>query len=177
MKKILWIVAVFAATSIITQTGFAATPSGFYNTTVDVSAQILVSCQEVQHGSFPNPLIIDPQLTGDQTFPPTTDELVRCTNGGVFTVKVSSANGSAVDQTCTSSGVNNMLLKSASWPADTIPYTFMCAGDTNGNGQFTGAGYAISRSLGISIKVTAANNQVALAHAVYSDTVTLTITY
>jgi hypothetical protein len=176
-NKILCFLMSFAATSVMAINVIAATPSGFSSTTVAVNARVTASCQEVQNGSFPNPLIIDTQLTGDQTFPPSTDELVRCTNGGIFTVKISSTNGSAVDQPCTSSGVNNMLLKSASWPADTIPYTFMCAGDTNGTGQFTGAGYAISRALGISIKVTAANAQVALAHADYSDTVTLTITY
>lgn len=177
MRKVLWLMTVLTAISLMPQIVVAAAPLGFSNTNVAVNAQVSASCQEVQHGSFPNPLIIDPQLTGDQTFLPSTDELVRCTNGGVFTIKVSSANGSAVDQTCTSSGVNNMLLKSGSWPMDTIPYTFMCAGDTNGNGQFTGAGYAISRALGISIKVTAANAQLALSHADYSDTVTLTITY
>ncbi len=176
-EKVLWLMSVIVGIFLIGQITYAATPSGFSSTTVAVNARVTASCQEVQNGSFPNPLIIDTQLTGDQTFPPSTDELVRCTNGGVFTVKISSANGSAVDQPCTSSGVNNMLLKSASWPADTIPYSFMCAGDTNGTGQFTGAGYAISRALGISIKVTAANAQVALAHADYSDTVTLTITY
>jgi len=177
IKKILRFMAIVAAMIVMTVNVFAATPSGFANTTVMVNAQVAASCQEAQHGSFPNPLTIDTQLTGDQTFPPSTDELVRCTNGGVFTVKVSSTNGSAVDQTCTSSRVNNMLLKSASWPIDTIPYIFTCAGDTNGTGQFTGAGYAISRALGISIKVTAANAQLAMAHADYTDTVTLTITY
>ncbi|KQC11537.1 MAG: hypothetical protein APR62_01505 [Smithella sp. SDB] len=177
IKRIFWLIAMVVVMGFMVGTTFAATPTGFSSTTVTVNAQVTASCQEVQHGSFPNPLIIDPQLTGDQTFPPTSDELVRCTNGGVFTVKVSSANGSAVDQTCTSSGVNNMLLKSTSWPMDTIPYTFMCVGDTNGSGQFIGAGYAISRALGISIKVTAANAQLALAHADYSDTITLTISY
>lgn len=177
IKKILWLMAIVAAMIVMTVNVFAATPSGFASARLTVNAQVISSCQEAQHGTFPNPLTIDTQLAGDQTFPPSADELVRCTNGGVFTVKVSSANGSAVEQTCTSGGVNNMSLKSASWPTDTIAYTFMCAGDTNGTGQFTGAGFAISRALGISIKITAANALVALAHADYTDTVTLTITY
>jgi spore coat protein U-like protein len=132
---------------------------------------------EEQHGSFPSPLTIETQSAADQTFPYSTDELVRCTNGVVFTVNVSSANGTANNQPCTSSGVGSMALKSASWPSDTIPYTFMCAGDTNGNGNFTGAGFAATKALGISIKVAAANAQAAMAHADYSDTVTLTLTY
>ena len=177
IKKILRFMAIVAAMIVMTVNAFAATPSGFASTTVPMHAQVIASCQEAQHGAFPNPLTIDTQLAGDQTFPPSADEMVRCTNGGVFTVNVSSANGSAVEQTCTSGGVNNMLLKSTSWPADTIAYTFMCAGDTNGNGNFTGAGFAATKALGISIKVAAANAQAAMAHADYSDTVTLTLTY
>jgi len=65
----------------------AATPSGFSGATVAVNARVTASCQEIQNGSFPNPLIIDPQLTGDQTFLPSTDELVRCTNGGVLRLR------------------------------------------------------------------------------------------
>jgi spore coat protein U-like protein len=53
----------------------------------------------------------------------------------------------------------------------------MCAGDTDGVGHFTGGGYTTAKSLGISIKVPAANAQTAIAHADYSDTVTLTISY
>ncbi len=177
VRKILCFMATVIAMIVMTVNVFAATPSGFASATLTVNAQVIASCQEAQHGSFPNPLIIDTRLAGDQTFPPSADEMVRCTNGGVFTVKVSSTNGSAVEQTCTSGGVNNMTLKSTSWPADTIAYTFMCAGDTNGTGNFTGAGFAISRALGISIKITAANALAALAHADYTDTVTLTITY
>jgi hypothetical protein len=177
LKKIFWFVAVFAATSITTGTVFAATPSGFASTTVAVNAQVGASCTEAQHGSFPNPLTIDTQLVADQTFSPTADELVKCTNGVVFTVNVSSANGTALNQTCTSGGVSGMALKSASWPTDAIAYTFMCGGDTGGTGHFTGAGFTTARAMGISIKVAAANAQAALAHADYSDNVTLTISY
>ncbi|GAB6268279.1 MAG: hypothetical protein STSR0002_10200 [Smithella sp.] len=177
MKKILWLMAVFTAMSFMTGTAFAANPTGFATATVKVNAQIIVSCQEAQHGSFPSPLTIDTETAGDQTFTPSTDEIVRCTNGTVFTVKVSSANGTALDQTCTSGGVSSMALRSASWPSDKIDYTFMCAGDTGGNGNFTGAGYTTTRAMGIGIKVLAANAQAALAHNDYSDTVTLTISY
>jgi hypothetical protein len=177
VKKILWLVAVFTATSMITGTAFAATPSGFSNTTVDVNARVGVSCAEAQHGAFPSPLIIDTQLASDQNFTPTADQMVHCTSGVVFTVNVSSANGTALDQVCTSGGVSGMLMQSASWPGDTIAYTFMCAGDTNGAGNFTGAGFTTARAMGISIKVLAADAQAALAHADYSDTVTLTISY
>lgn len=177
MKKILWIMAANAAMILMTGSVLAATPSGFASTTVIVNAQVGVSCQEVQHGTFPNPVVIDTQTMSDQTFSPSNDELVKCTNGIVFTVNVSSANGTAIDQVCTSSGVSSMALRSASWPGDTVPYTFMCGGDTAGTGHFTGAGYTTSRALGISIKVAAANAQSAMAHDDYSDTVTLTITY
>lgn len=168
---------VLAAMRLTIGSASAATPVGFGYTTIDVKAQVIVSCQEVQHGTFPAPLIIDTQAANEQEFAPNTDELVRCTNGTVFTVKVTSTNGSALDQTCTSNGVNNMVLKSASWPVDTISYTFMCSGDTDGNGLFTGAGYNTNKALGIGIKVMAADAQAAIAHADYSDTVTLTITY
>jgi hypothetical protein len=176
VKKILWLVAAFA-TSIITGTAFAATPSGFSSTTLTVSAQVVGQCQEAQHGSFPSPLTIDPLVTTDLTFSPSADELVRCVNGTVYTVKVSSSNGTALDQTCTSGGVSGMLLKSAIWASDKIAYTFMCAGDTDGSGHFTGAGYTIAKAMGISIKILAADAQAALAHADYSDTVTMTISY
>jgi hypothetical protein len=177
VKKILGVMAVFAAMTMITVTASAATPDGFNNTTVKVNAQVTVSCQEAQHGAFPSPLTIDTQLSGDQNFSPSADELVKCTNGAVFTVKVSSANGTALDQTCTSGGVSGMALRSASWPGDAISYTFMCAGDTTGAGNFTGAGFTTAKAMGISIRVLAANAQTALAHADYSDTVTLTISY
>jgi len=169
--------AVFTAMSIISAIASAATPSGFSSTTVTVNAQVIGMCQEAQHGSFPNPLTIDPLMTTDLTFSPSADELVRCANGMVFTVKVSSANGTALDQSCTSGGVSGMTLRSASWPNDSIAYAFMCAGDTDGAGHFTGAGFANAKAMGISIKVMVADAQSALAHADYSDTVTLTITY
>ncbi|MFZ1980587.1 MAG: hypothetical protein WAU61_04715 [Smithella sp.] len=177
MKKILSLMAAFAAISVMAANGFAGTPLGFSATTIPVNAQVASSCVEAQHGSFPNPLTIDTQSANDQTFPPSADELVKCSNGTVYMVKVSSANGTAIGQACTAGGVSSMALKSSGTPSDTIAYIFSCAGDTNGAGYFTGGGYNTSRSLGISIKVLAANAQAAFAHADYSDTVTLTLTY
>jgi spore coat protein U-like protein len=155
----------------------AASPSGFSTTTISLNAQVNTACQEAQHGTFPNPITIDTLAVSDQIFSPTVDETVKCTNGTLFTIKVSSANGAALNQTCTSGGVSAMALKSAGTPADTIAYTFMCAGDTDGAGNFTGAGFATAKALGISVKVLTANAQAAVAHADYSDTVTLTISY
>ena len=175
VKKILLFGAVCALISIWESAAPAATPSGFASATVTVSAQVNAVCQEAQHGSFPNPITIDTQSASDQTFSPTADELVKCTNGMVFTVKVTSENGTAVDQTCTSSGVTGMALKSAG-SADAIPYTFLCSGDTDGLGHFTGAG-STAKALGITVKVLAANAQAAVARADYADSVTLTISY
>jgi hypothetical protein len=175
MKKVLFIA--LGLITFMAEWACAATPAGFANTTVAVNAQVNLTCEEVQHGAFPNPIMIDTQVTADQTFSPTADELVKCTKGAVFTVKVSSANGTALDQICTSGGVGNMTLKSASWPSDVIDYTFMCAGDTDGAGHFTGAGYNTAKALGIGVKVLAANAQAAFAHADYSDTVTVTLSY
>jgi hypothetical protein len=177
VKKILWLMAALTAMSPMIKDSSAATPAGFAYTAVKVNAQVNVACLEAQHGVFPSPLIIDTQTVSDQTFLPSGDELVKCTNGVIFTVKVSSANGTALDQTCTSSGVGGMELKSASWPSDKINYIFMCAGDTGGTGHFTGAGYIMAKAMGISIKVAAADAQAALAHDDYSDTVTMTISY
>ena len=177
MKKILSIAAMAV---IIMAAGFearAASPSGISSANVIVTAQVSGLCQEAQHGSFPSPLMIDPMLAADQTYLPSADELVKCANGAILTVKVSSANGTAVNQTCTSGGVSSMALKSASWPGDTVAYTFMCTGDTDGAGHFKGGGYITVRALGISVKVLAANAQSAMAHGDYSDTVTLTLTY
>lgn len=168
--------AVLAMFSLKASALWAATPGGFATATLAVSAQVNAVCQEAQHGSFPNSITIDTQTASDQTFSPTADELVKCTNGAVFTVKVSSENGTAVNQTCTSSGVTGMVLKSAASPGDAIPYTFLCAGDTDGLGHFTGAG-STARALGISVKVLAANAQAAVARADYTDSVTLTISY
>jgi len=177
MIKILSI-AVMAATVIsMTEMVSAAPPSGFVSETIVVNAQMAAVCQEAQHGSFPNPITIDPLVGSDQTFSPAADETLKCSNGTVFTIKVSSANGTAVGQTCTSSGVSSMALKSAGTPGDSIAYTFMCAGDTDGAGHFTGAGYTTAKAMGISIKVPAASAQTAIAHTDYSDTVTLTISY
>jgi spore coat protein U-like protein len=53
----------------------------------------------------------------------------------------------------------------------------MCAGNTDGAGHFTGAGYISAKSLGISIKILQADAQSAIAHGDYSDTVTLTLNY
>jgi spore coat protein U-like protein len=176
MKKIL-IAATLASIGAMTGIVSAATPSGFTNTTLTVNAQVNAACQEAQHGSFPNPLIVDTQSAVDQTFSPSADETVKCTNGTVFTIKVSSGNGTAVNQTCTSSGVSNMALKSAGSPADAIAYMFLCSGDTDGSGHFKGAGTNTARGLGMSVKILAANAQAAVAHADYADTVTLTIAY
>lgn len=179
LKKIIWLMAGLAAMSpmMATKTSSAASPAGFAYTTVDVKAEIGIACMEAQHGSFPSPLIIDPQTTSDQNFSSTTDELVKCTKGIVFTVKVSSANGTAIEQNCTSSGVSGMAMKSASWPSDKIAYTFICEGDTTGSGHFTGAGFNTAKAMGIGIKIAAADAQEALAHADYSDTITMTISY
>jgi len=177
VKKILWLMAVWTAMSVITGTASAAPPSGFSTTEITVSAQVIGICQEAQHGSFPIPLTIDPLTAGDLTFLPNADELVKCANGTVFTVKVSSTNGTAINQNCTSGGVSTMALKSASWPSDKVAYTFMCIGDTDGAGHFTGGGFITAKAMGISIKIAAAEAQAAMAHADYSDTVTLTLNY
>jgi len=177
IKKIVLLTAVFVAVSFASVIAYAATPEGFSSAEIKVNAQVVASCVESQHGAFPNPMTVDTQLMTDQTFPPTADELVSCTNGAVFMVKISSTNGTALNQPCTSGGVSSMLLKSASWPGDTIAYTFMCAGDTNGQGYFTGAGFNSAKALGISIRVAAADAQAAFAHNDYSDTVTLTLSY
>lgn len=169
--------AALAISSITAGIAFAATPSGFANATVIVNAQVNASCQEYQQVSFPNPLTIDTQSAVEQTFSPRADELVKCSNGTVFTVKVSSGNGTAMNQTCTSGGVSNMALKSAGAPAHVIAYMILCSGDTDGSGHFTGAGFSTPRALGMSLKIPASNAQTAVAHADYADFVTLTISY
>ncbi|MGP8153688.1 MAG: hypothetical protein ACLQBQ_06030 [Smithella sp.] len=174
MKQVFLIAAMAAI--ILTMAGWAGAGTSL-TTNIIVEAQVLEACQEAQHGAFPNPLTIDSQSAGDQTFSPSADEIVKCSNGAVFTVKVSSANGTAIDQICTSSGVSTMAFKSAETPEDMIAYTFICAGDTDGDGHFTGAGYNAAKYLGINIKVMAANAQAAMAHADYEDTVTLTFNY
>lgn len=175
MKNVLFI----AATGIIVMAGgaMAATPSGFASASITLSAAVYAACQETQHGSFPNPLTIDTQAVSNQTFAANVDEKLACTSGTVFTVKVTSGNGTAVNQTCTSTGISTMALQSAGSPTDTIAYTFMCGGDTDGLGHFTGAGLNTPRVVGMSIKVLAADAQAAVAHADYSDTVTLMISY
>jgi len=175
MKNVLSIAIVAAI--VMAMAGMAFAASGFTSMAIVVNAQMPAVCQEAQHGSFPNPITIDPLAGSDQTFSPSADETLKCSNGTAFTVKVSSANGTAVAQTCTSSGVSSMALKSAGTPGDTIAYTFMCAGDTDGSGHFTGGGYTTAKAMGMSIKVPAANAQTAVAHTDYSDTVTLTISY
>jgi len=176
VKKVLIIAAAGLLGSLMGN-AWAATPSGFSSTNITLSAQVDIACQEAQKGTFPAPLIIDTQSAVEQVFPASVDEKIACTSGTVFTVRVTSANGSAVNQTCTSSGVNSMALKSLGSPADVIAYTFLCAGDTDGLGHFTGAGFGIPKAIGMSIKVASADAQAAVAHADYADTVTMTIFY
>jgi spore coat protein U-like protein len=176
MKKVLFIVAAGIITVMAGNAWAALAPLGFSSASIAVSAVVGVACQEGQHGSFP-PLMIDTQSVSDQIFAASVDETVKCTSGTVFTVKVTSGNGTAVNQTCTTVGVSSMALKSAGTPADTVAYTFACGGDTDTVGNFTGAGFNMAKALGMSIKVLAANAQAAVAHADYADTVTLTITY
>jgi hypothetical protein len=177
MKQILSIAVMATIVISMTAMASAAPPAGFASGSVVVNAQMAAVCLEAQHGSFSNPITIDPLAGSDQTFSPAADETLKCSNGTVFTIKVSSANGTAVGQTCTSSGVSSMALKSAGTPGDTITYTFMCSGDTDGAGHFTGGGYTTAKAMGIGIKVPAASAQTAIAHTDYSDTVTLTISY
>lgn len=155
----------------------AATPSGFSSVTIAMSARVSVACQEAQQGVFNSPLIIDTTSAVDLTISAAVDEAVKCTNGTIFTMKISSANGTAVNQTCTSAGVDGMSFKSAGAPADRIPYKFLCSGDTDGSGGFTGAGFSIPRAMGLGIRIAAADAQAAKAHDDYSDTVTLMISY
>jgi spore coat protein U-like protein len=176
MKRILFL-AVIGIITVLAGGARAAPPLGFSSANITVTAVVAPSCQEGQHGSFPNPITIDTQSVADQTFAASVDETVKCTSGTVFTVKVTSGNGTAVNQTCTTAGVSSMALKSAGTPADTVAYTFACKGDTDGLGNFTGAGYNTAKALGMSIKVLAANAQAAVAHADYADTVTLTVSY
>ena len=176
MKKILFL-AVIGIITVMAGNSIAAPPSGFSSANITVSAVVGAECQEGQHGSFPNPFTIDTLSVSDQTFAASVDEAVKCTSGTVFTVKVTSGNGAAVNQTCTTAGVSSMALKSAGTPADTVAYTFACSGDTDSLGNFTGAGFNIAKALGMSIKVLAASAQAAIAHADYADTVTLTLSY
>jgi spore coat protein U-like protein len=175
VKKIVLLTA--ALIGVMAGAASASTPTGFASAVLTVSAQVNTACQEAQHGLFPSPITIDALSGSDQSFSPSVDETVKCTNGTVFTIKVTSGNGTAVNQTCTASGVSDMALKSAAMPADSIPYTFICSGDTDGSGHLIGGGFNLARALGLSIKVSAANAQAAVAHADYSDTVTLTISY
>ena len=177
MKKILSIAVMAVIAMAVGGETRTAISAELPSADIVVNAKVTAACQEALHGAFPNPLMIETQSATDQIFAPSADELVRCSNGMFFTVKVSSANGTAVGQTCTSGGVSGMALKSASWPGDMVAYTFMCAGDTDGAGHFTGAGYNTAKALGISIKVLQADAQAAFAHADYSDTVTLTLSY
>jgi len=177
MKNILSIAFIAVISMVMAGMVFAAPPAGVTSMAIAVNAQMPAVCQEAQHGSFPNPITIDPLAGSDQTFSPSVDETLKCSSGTVFTVKVSSANGTAVGQICTSSGVSSMALRSAGTPGDTIAYTFMCAGDTDGAGHFTGGGYTSAKAMGISVKVPAASAQTAVAHSDYSDTVTLTLSY
>lgn len=178
MKVVSYRMAVMIAVSgIFAGMASAATPSGFSSANIALSAQVAVSCREEQQGSFAGPITIETTSATDQTITAVVDEIVKCTNGTVFTMKVSSANGTAFDRTCTSAGVGGMAFKSASTPADMIMYTFMCEGDTDGSGKFTGAGLATPRALGLSIRIAAADAQAAKAHDDYADMVTLTITY
>ncbi len=176
MKKILFIWAIGIITIMAGSAG-ASSPTGLSSVSIALNAQVAVACEEAQHGSFPSPITIDTQSASDQTFAASVDEKVACTNGTAFTIKVTSGNGTAVNQTCTSSGISSMALRSQSSPADAIAYTFVCAGDTDGQGHFTGAGFNTPKALGMSIRILAADAQAAVANNDYTDTITLTITY
>jgi len=177
MKKLCCLLFLIAALGVAAEDSSAAKSSGFASVVVTVTARVNPSLQEAQRVNFGNQLVIDPQAGGDILFMPTSDQIMKGTTGTVFKIKVSSVNGTAVNQACTANGVSGMKLRSANSPGDTIPYTFICAGDTEGTGQFQGAGFKTPRALGIGIKVAGADAEAAMSHTDYSDTITLLITY
>jgi hypothetical protein len=177
MKKLYCLVILIVALSGAAEESSVASNTGFVSVVVTVNARVNGSLQEAQRVNFGNQLVIDPQAGGDIIFMPTSDQIMKGTSGTVYKIKVSSVNGTAVNQACTANGVSGMKLRSANSPGDTIPYTFMCAGDTEGTGQFRGAGFNTPRALGIGIKVAGADAEAAMAHTDYSDTITLMISY
>jgi len=176
VRKFFFLLALILAAGVAAEKVSAATPGGSAVVYITVNARVGVALQEQQRATFSDQLVIDPQGS-DQIFLPAADQVIKGTNGTVFNIKVSSVNGTAVHQACTANGVSSMKLRSASSPADTIPYTFICSGDTEGNGQFRGAGYNTPRALGVSIKIAGSDAQAAVARADYSDTITMMITY
>ena len=177
MKKLCCLLILIVALSGAAEESSAASKTGLVSVVVTVNARVNGSLQEAQRVNFGNQLVIDPQAGGDIIFLPTSDQIMKGTSGTVYKIKVSSVNGTAVNQACTANGVSGMKLRSANSPGDTIPYTFMCAGDTEGTGQFRGAGFNTPRALGIGIRVAGADAEAAMSHTDYSDTITLLITY
>jgi len=177
MKKSIYLLTLFTALSAAAVSAATAAPVGSATVYITVNARVGIALQEVQRCTFANQLVIDPQSGSDHIFLPNTDQIIKGTNGAVFNVKVSSINGTAVNQACTANGVSGMQLRSASSPTDTIPYTFMCTGDTEGMGQFRGAGYNTPKALGITIKVAGSAAQTAAARTDYTDTITMLISY
>jgi hypothetical protein len=179
-------VDVFTTGSSMTQFQYGNAPPGNYSNTSavnvtiswtggsivaslpngSVTGTVIPSCRAGSAGTLNFPPI-DPSETAD--VPATSSGLAyRCSNGMSFSITgLSSAGGGT--GTCT--GFTGTL-KSAGTPADTLSYTATCF-----TGAYAGTGYSSGVSIPISGNIASSQYQNANAHADYSDTLTVTVSY
>jgi hypothetical protein len=179
-------VDVFTAGSSMTQLQYGNAPPGNYSNTSainvtiswtggsiqaslpigSVTGTVIASCRADSAGTLNFPSI-DPSETANVTA--TSSGLAyRCSNGMSFSITgLSSAGGGT--GTCT--GFTGTL-KSTGTPADTLSYTATCF-----TGAYSGTGYSAGVSIPISGNIASAQYQDANAHADYSDTLTVTVSY
>lgn len=119
---------------------------------------------------------IDPSLAGPISAT-ATDATVFCTKNTPFTVTAASLNKGGAAASCASSGsgITGTLMDGA----NTMDYTFTCGvnAGTGNTGIGQGFGAAKDVTLGIAGSIAAVSYQNAAASALYTDTITLTISY
>jgi spore coat protein U-like protein len=148
--------------------------AGSISPTVGVTGTLNGVCKVGTTGSLA--FTIDPSLPGPITAT-VTDATVFCTNKTPFTVTAVSLNKGGVAASCASSGGGiTGTLKDGT---NTMDYTFTCGvdGGTGNSGAGKGFGVPHDVTLGIAGSIDATSYQTAAASTLYTDTITLTISY
>jgi spore coat protein U-like protein len=141
---------------------FAATLSP----TVTVNGAVQSQCGQAVNGVMD--ISIDPSLAGAQAITITTNATVKCSNQRVVTVSMASAGSGLSSDTGTLNGAMTN-------GGNSVNYTLVF------NNTITGQGFGSGKDVPIlvsgSVAQADAENAVYLPAGVYTDTVTLTITY
>ena len=148
--------------------------AGSISPTVGVTGTLNGVCKAGATGTMA--FTIDPSLAGP-ILATVTDATVFCTNTAPFTVTAASLNKGGAAASCASSGGG--ITGTLKTGANTMDYTFTCGVNAGTGNTGTGQGFGAAKfvTLGIAGSIAAASYQNAAVSALYTDTITLTISY